>query len=42
MVEPQIVRDFARHSTVHVFLKDAPDDLRLGLDDDSFAASSGD
>ncbi|MDA9545848.1 hypothetical protein ACM43_15745 [Bradyrhizobium sp. CCBAU 45321] len=36
------MRDFTRRPTVHVFLEDAPDHLCLGLDDDSFAALSGD
>ncbi|MDA9446232.1 hypothetical protein XI00_09775 [Bradyrhizobium sp. CCBAU 21359] len=36
------MRDFPRRTTVYVFLKYAPDHLCLGLDNHSFAASSGD
>ncbi|WP_309500940.1 amidohydrolase [Bradyrhizobium arachidis] len=35
------MRDFARRSTVNVFLKDAPDQLRLGLDDGIVAVIQG-
>ncbi len=34
------MRDFPRRTTVHVFLKDAPDHLCLGLDNHSFTTSS--